>query len=95
MKLENTMLLMSENDGAKVVHHPPASASDKKYRVSAGACFSHYKTLTNDHQVIHLLAYALFTLDRFSNLKAKDVIDELEKIEGLKDVIHKCLPSFN
>ena len=94
MKLENAMLLMSENDGAMVVQHPPIKPCDKKYRASFGACFSHYKTLTNEQQVIHLLASALLTMERFPTLKAKDVIDELEKIEEIKNIVSKCIPPF-
>lgn len=85
------MLLMSENDGAKVVQHPPIQPCDKKYRASFGACFSHYKTLTKEQQAIHLLANALFTMDTFPNLKAKHLIDELEKIDGFNEVVFKCL----
>jgi len=94
MELQNTMLLMSENDGAMVVKHPPIHPCDKKYRASFGACFSHYKTLTKEQQVIHLLASALLTMERFPTLKAKDLIDELEKVDEIKNIVSKCIPSF-
>jgi len=97
MKLENAMLLMSENLGAKVVNHPSTSNSDMAYArnrdfgASVGACYSHYKTLTKEQQVIHLLANAIFTMERFPNMKAKDLIDELEKVDGFNEVVFKCL----
>jgi len=97
MKLENAMLLMSRYHGATVVSHPPTSNSDmayarnRDYGASVGACYSHYKTLTKEQQAIHLLAKALFTMDTFPNLKAKHLIDELEKIDGFNEVVFKCL----
>jgi len=91
MKLQNTMLLMSENDGAMVVQHPQIQPCDKKYRASFGACFSHYKTLTKEQQVIHLLASALFTMERFPTLQAKYILDEFERVDGFNEVVAKCI----
>jgi len=92
MKLENTMLLMSAKHGAMVVEHPPKNMTDRKYGASVGACFTHYKTLTKEQQAIHLLTYALITMERFPELKAKDVLDALESVDEFKDIIFKCLP---
>lgn len=94
MEMKNAMLLMSRDDGATMVQHPPVSPLDKKYRVSVGACFSHYKTLTPEQQVIHMLAFALFTLETNPELKVGDVINALEKSEELTKIVRHCIPSF-
>jgi len=91
MKLEKIMLLMSATHGAMVVEHPPKNRTDTNYRASVGACFTQYKTLTKEQQVIHLLAYAVFTLERFPELKAKDVMDALESVEEFREIVFKCL----
>lgn len=87
MKLEKAMLLISRDDGAMVVNHPPAYKTDAKYTDSVGACFAGWDALTDDRKVIHLLGHALCALERFPDLKASDLLDALESIDEVKETM--------
>jgi len=91
MKLERAMLLMSRNDGAMVVNHPPKNRTDKKYTDSVGACFAGWDALTDDRKIIHLLGHAIYALNRFPELKASELLDALESIDEVSETLNQVI----